>query len=145
MVDLSVLNRLFLNRLPIAIEEAIVEIDTGLSNKVVTEQVIEVVCFDLNHRRARELTGEFEELVESGVWLIKLVIVALGVLTVAALDKQVGVAEGANIAGSKVETLEHVELDHTLSLGEQLLLDHLVVASVLEELEEAWVIDVHRG
>ena len=144
VVDLSLLDGLLLDCLPVAIEEAIIQVDRSLSNEVVTEQVIEVVSLDLDHGRAWELTGELEELVELGVGLIKLIVVTLGELAITTPDEQVRVAEGANITTSKVETLKHIKLNLALSLAKELLLDDLVVAGVLEEFKKLRLVDVHR-
>ena len=143
VVNLAVLNRLLLDCLPVTVEEAIVEVDGSLSNEVISEQVVEVISLNLDHGRSWEFTSELEELVDLRVGFVKLIVVAFGEFAVSASDDKIGVRERADIAGGEVESFQHVELNDTLGLAEELLLDDLVVRGILEELEEARVVDVH--
>ena len=144
MVDLALLDRFLLNRLPITVEETIVKVDRRLTDQVVAEEIVVVVSLDLDHGRTWELTGKLEQLVELGVRLVELVVVALGELAVTAPDEEVRVGEGPNVAACEVKTLKHIELNLAGGLAEELLLDDLIVAGILKEFKKLWLVDIHR-
>ena len=144
VVDLSLLDWLLLDRLPITVEETIVKVDRRLTDQVVAEEIVVVVSLDLDHGRTWELTGKLEQLVELGVGLVELVVVALGELAVTAPDEEVRVGEGPNVAACEVKTLKHIELNLAGGLAEELLLDDLIVAGILEEFKQLWLVDIHR-
>ena len=127
MINLTILNRFLLNCLPVSVKEAIIQVNTGLANQVIAEQIIKVIGLNLNHRRTWELSCELKQLVELRVRLVELVVITLGEFAVAASDKQVGVTEGTDIARGKIKALKTVELDQALSLRQQLLLYDLII------------------
>ena len=127
MVNLAVLDRLLFDGLPVSVEEAIVKIDRGLTDKIITEQIIVVIGLNLDLRGTWELTCELEEFVDFRVGLIKKIIVALREFTSTTSDQQVWITERSNITRGKVETFKNVKLDDALCLAQKLLLDYLIV------------------
>ena len=71
MVKITILNRLFIESLPILREEAIVQVYYRPTDQIVTEQIIVVPSFDNQRRSSWECTLEFEVLVKGWVLLVK--------------------------------------------------------------------------
>jgi hypothetical protein len=82
VVKITVFDGLFVECLPVRVEESIIEVDLGGSDKVISEDVIIVPAFDDEHGRAWELTCEAEELVEGGISLVQKVVITFVVFFV---------------------------------------------------------------
>ena len=92
MIQLSCLNWLLLDGLPLRVEEPIVKIDRCLTYQVVAKEQVIVISFNLQRRCAWERDIEVESLVELGTRLIVLVILLVVELHLSAAHDQVRIA-----------------------------------------------------
>lgn len=124
MVELSCLNRLLFDGLPFGVEEAVVQINGSLANKVIAEKEIVVVCHNNQGRCARESHVEVKSFIELRIWLVVLVVVTVIELDVATGHDQVGVARRSNVSRSKVVPLDQVQVHNRFRLSLHHLFDH---------------------
>ena len=125
MINLSIFDWFLFESLPIWTEESIVEVNNCLSDEIVTEKEIVIPSFDFERWGTWEGSAELKDLVYLGVWFIKLILVSETLNLSSESDNHVWVTCRANIARSKIETLQNVELNSSLSLREKLAFDHL--------------------
>ena len=106
MVQLPSLDWLFLDSLPLRVEESVVQVYACLANQIVSEQKIVVICLDLQRRSSRESDIEIESFVELGVWLIVLVVILIVELHISTSNDQVRITWRANVTRGKVIALD---------------------------------------
>mmetsp|Transcript_30279 Transcript_30279/g.29595 ORF Transcript_30279/g.29595 Transcript_30279/m.29595 type:complete len:368 (+) Transcript_30279:679-1782(+) len=133
MLQLPILHRLLIDRLPLRTEKPIIQVHHSLPNDVISEQIIVVIGLDDQGRGARELHVEVEVLEEFGVGLVQLVVLPVVVGLLPASHHQVRVRERPNVSLSQVEALNEVHTGHALGLGDHHLADHVLVGGLLEE------------
>lgn len=106
MVQLPSLDWLFLDSLPLRVEESVVQVNACLANQIVSEQKIVVICLDLQRRSSRESDIEIESFVELGVWLIVLVVILIVELHISTSNDQVRITWRTNVTRGKVIALD---------------------------------------
>ena len=89
MVDLSILDWLFSQIAPLSAEETVLQIDGGLSDQVISEDIVVIINRDLEWRAAGERALKIKVLVESRIGFIQLVLVSLIDDLVVALDPEI--------------------------------------------------------
>ena len=67
MVQLSSFDRLFLDSLPLGVEESVVQVNACLSDQIVSEEQVVIICLDLERRRTRERDIEIKTFVKLGI------------------------------------------------------------------------------
>mmetsp|Transcript_30294 Transcript_30294/g.46315 ORF Transcript_30294/g.46315 Transcript_30294/m.46315 type:complete len:259 (-) Transcript_30294:3601-4377(-) len=142
MVDLSVFNRLLLKRLPLHGEVPVFKIEDGGSDQVVAEDLVVVVNVDAEGRAPREGAFEVIVLIEVGVGVVQLVVVAFVVSFVVAREVQVRITGGSIISGAEVIGRDHVNTHNTLSLSQQSSLQDFVRLQVSQVVGDVEVVHV---
>ena len=99
---------------PLWREEAIVEVHGCLANQVISEQVVVIPRFDFQGSGSRKLGLELKHLMELWIWFVQLILVLHVPHLLAEPDFKVGIGERADVSGSEVEPLKHVEAHNTI-------------------------------
>jgi hypothetical protein len=136
MIKIAILNRLFIESLPILIEEAIVQVYYRPTDQIITKQIIVVPSFDNQRRSSWECSLEFEIFVEGWVWLVKQVVISKRCYLIAVFNDQVWVTERTDVTLSKVETFKDIKLDLGGGLSQKLLLDDCFVIGIIQEMQK---------
>ena len=143
MVELTCLNRLLINGLPLWIEESVIQIDRRLSNEVITEQ--QVVIIGLNDQRwcTREAHTEIVSNIELWIRLVILIVVTIVDNSVTTRHNQIWVTRRANISGGKLVAIENVQVNDCISLLLEQLFNHATEGNGLQEVSQFGHLEAH--
>ena len=136
MVKLSRLNWLLVQCLPLRVEESIIKVNGCLSDEVVTEQQVVIVCFNFERRSSREVNRKVKSLHELGVWLVVLIVVAVVIFSVTAPHDEVGVTSGADVSRRELVPLNQVHMSNRLGFLSQEVLNHAAKGHVFHEIDQ---------
>lgn len=126
MINLSVLDGLLVQILPLKVEKSILHVQDGLTNQLIAEDGIIIVDLDFDRGRTWEPSLEVILFVEARIWTINLVIVSLvdSLFITCNLKERIGVR--AIISRCQVISLNHIDTYYLSgALLKHLLQDHV--------------------
>lgn len=109
MIKLPVFDWFVEETAPFRREEAIVKINYGLTNKVISEEIVVVISLNLKGLGSWEPATEFKNLVDLWIWFIKLVLISHTENLLSTFDDHVGVRKRAHVSRCKVKSLKNIE------------------------------------
>lgn len=133
MIKFPVFDWLVLDCSPFWAIQSVIEINNGLSDQVISKQIIIVICLDLQRWSSWKFACELKALIESWVCFVKLVLVSPIEHLFTASDYDVWIRRRAQISTREVISLKEVKSNQTILWSGELFRKHGIITSLEQE------------
>lgn len=137
MIELTILNWLLFDGLPLWREETVVQVHYRLSYKIVSKEVIIVIGLDHKRRCTWEFNIEFKVLVELRVSSIKLVVLPLIINFLTTCQDAIRIRSSPQVLISKVISFYQVYSTETLSLSYHHPSNNILIGILQQEIRHS--------